>query len=134
MRVYQFHQGGKCDSGEARTRDPYIKSVLLYQLSYRILKAVRTGLEPATPCVTGMYSNQLNYRTKFAVRTGFEPATFATFITSRIQMVMDRGVFQDVIVHFDITQYLTNVFFCLLMDYKRQTSSILILLINPSYA
>ena len=36
MRVYQFHQGGKCDSGEARTRDPYIKSVLLYQLSYGI--------------------------------------------------------------------------------------------------
>ena len=27
--------------------------------------AVRTGLEPATPCVTGMYSNQLNYRTNF---------------------------------------------------------------------
>ena len=26
--------------------------------------AVRTGLEPVTPCVTGMYSNQLNYRTK----------------------------------------------------------------------
>ncbi len=25
--------------------------------------AVRTGLEPATPCVTGTYSNQLNYRT-----------------------------------------------------------------------
>ena len=25
--------------------------------------AVRTGLEPVTPCVTGMYSNQLNYRT-----------------------------------------------------------------------
>jgi len=25
-------------------------------------------------------------------------------------MVMDRGVFQDVIVHFDITQYLTNLF------------------------
>ena len=25
--------------------------------------AVRTGLEPATPCVTGMYSNRLNYRT-----------------------------------------------------------------------
>ena len=28
--------------------------------------AVRTGLEPATPCVTGMYSNQLNYRTKIS--------------------------------------------------------------------
>ena len=25
--------------------------------------AVWTGLEPATPCVTGRYSNQLNYRT-----------------------------------------------------------------------
>ena len=25
--------------------------------------AVWTGLEPATPCVTGMYSNQLNYHT-----------------------------------------------------------------------
>ena len=24
------------------------------------LFAVRTGLEPVTPCVTGMYSNQLN--------------------------------------------------------------------------
>ena len=27
--------------------------------------AVRTGLEPATPGVTGLYSNQLNYRTRF---------------------------------------------------------------------
>ena len=25
--------------------------------------AERTGLEPATPCVTGRYSNQLNYQT-----------------------------------------------------------------------
>ena len=30
------------------------------------LEAVRTGLEPATPCVTGMYSNQLNYRTNIS--------------------------------------------------------------------
>ena len=29
----------------------------------RFFKAVWTGLEPATPCVTGMYSNQLNYQT-----------------------------------------------------------------------
>ena len=31
----------------------------------KILKAsaVWTGLEPATPCVTGRYSNQLNYQT-----------------------------------------------------------------------
>ena len=26
--------------------------------------ADRTGLEPATPCVTGTYSNQLNYRSE----------------------------------------------------------------------
>ena len=36
----------------------------LYDLKYRGFlfnkKAVRTGLEPVTPCVTGMYSNQLN--------------------------------------------------------------------------
>ena len=27
---------------------------------HQIVFAVRTGLEPVTPCVTGMYSNQLN--------------------------------------------------------------------------
>ena len=30
--------------------------------------AERTGLEPATPCVTGRYSNQLNYRSKYGGR------------------------------------------------------------------
>lgn len=30
--------------------------------------AVWTGLEPATPCVTGMYSNQLNYQTIAVLR------------------------------------------------------------------
>ncbi len=41
-----------------------------------------TGLEPATPGVTGRYSNQLNYHsaeikhtTKLAEWTGLEPAT-----------------------------------------------------------
>ena len=29
--------------------------------SLAALLAEWTGLEPATPCVTGMYSNQLNY-------------------------------------------------------------------------
>ena len=28
--------------------------------------AERTGLEPATPCVTGRYSNQLNYRSTYS--------------------------------------------------------------------
>ena len=32
-------------------------------MTQMLLFAVRTGLEPATPCVTGMYSNRLNYRT-----------------------------------------------------------------------
>ena len=31
--------------------------------SHLLVLAVRTRLELATPCVTGMYSNQLNYRT-----------------------------------------------------------------------
>ena len=30
--------------------------------------AVRTGLEPVTPCVTGMYSNQLNLFRRFLSR------------------------------------------------------------------
>ena len=33
--------------------------------------AVWTGLEPATPCVTGMYSNQLNYQTNFLILANF---------------------------------------------------------------
>ena len=43
------------------------------------LLAVRTGLEPATPGVTGPYSNQLNYRTNifknFVGAEGVEPPT-----------------------------------------------------------
>ena len=39
--------------------------------------AVRTGLEPATPCVTGTYSNQLNYRTILVIGT----AKVTLFIT-----------------------------------------------------
>ena len=30
------------------------------RLTHQRFLAVRTGLEPVTPCVTGMYSNQLN--------------------------------------------------------------------------
>ena len=41
--------------------------------------AERTGLEPATPGVTGRYSNQLNYRSEKRLLlvgvAGFEPAT-----------------------------------------------------------
>ena len=37
--------------------------------------AVWTGLEPATPCVTGRYSNQLNYHTNFKELTSFQKAS-----------------------------------------------------------
>ena len=37
--------------------------------------AVRTRLELATPCVTGMYSNQLNYRTNSLCRIFFSKAS-----------------------------------------------------------
>ena len=60
----------KSGSGRNRTADTRIFSPLLYQLSYRAMysfkMAVRTGLEPATSCVTGRHSNQLNYRTIFS--------------------------------------------------------------------
>ena len=42
-----------------------MKYMITKEATRRLLLAVRTGLEPATPCVTGMYSNQLNYRTNF---------------------------------------------------------------------
>ena len=35
--------------------------------------AVWTGLEPATPCVTGTYSNQLNYQTSFSLLDDTKP-------------------------------------------------------------
>ena len=53
-----------------------------FSFAERLFFAVRTGLEPATPCVTGMYSNQAELphlnklrRNFLAVRTGLEPAT-----------------------------------------------------------
>ena len=41
--------------------------------------AVRTGLEPATPGVTGPYSNQLNYRTNISI-------SVSLFLGKRLQM------------------------------------------------
>jgi hypothetical protein len=46
--------------------------------------AERTGLEPATPGVTGRYSNQLNYRSGWGRRIvqGEAGACYAVFVTS----------------------------------------------------
>jgi hypothetical protein len=49
---------------------------IILETTVLYLMAVRTGLEPATSCVTGRHSNQLNYRTILVAGTGFEPATF----------------------------------------------------------
>ena len=65
---------GFCDPAGARTQDPYIKSVLLYQLSYgignyrmyalpRAWLVILSGLEPETYCLEGSCSIQLSYRT-----------------------------------------------------------------------
>jgi hypothetical protein len=44
---------------------------------FHLTVAERTGLEPATPGVTGRYSNQLNYRSGMVGGAGIEPATLA---------------------------------------------------------
>ena len=50
----------ECVRNSVRLKNKALENQGLY-----LILAVRTGLEPATPCVTGMYSNQLNYRTVF---------------------------------------------------------------------
>ncbi|CAL8473757.1 protein of unknown function [Caballeronia sp. S22] len=44
--------------------------------------AERTGLEPATPGVTGRYSNQLNYRSTSFHQPAMSPASLAALFTS----------------------------------------------------
>jgi hypothetical protein len=54
----------------AQTKSPDLRSGL-----YCVV-AERTGLEPATPCVTGRYSNRLNYRSTeflYFTTTGCHP-------------------------------------------------------------
>ena len=63
-----FEPGTPCSQSRCANR-----TALHPESSLKILFAVRTGLEPATPCVTGMYSNQLNYRTIFVIRNSPVP-------------------------------------------------------------
>jgi hypothetical protein len=56
-----------CDPAGIRTQDPYIKSVLLYQLSYRILKRLNLESDPAgirtqDPYIKSVLLYQLSYR------------------------------------------------------------------------
>ena len=67
-----------CGADEARTRDPNLGKVVLYQLSY-FRVATRTRLELVTSAVTGRHSNQLNHRAehkKMVGANGIEPLTF----------------------------------------------------------
>ena len=50
-----------------------IKKALVHQLNKGFFLAEWTGLEPATPGVTGRYSNQLNYHSVLTC-TGKLPA------------------------------------------------------------
>lgn len=47
-----------CRSGERKSSEIQGFQSFFFYLLFTF--AVRTGLEPVTPCVTGMYSNQLN--------------------------------------------------------------------------
>ena len=61
------------------------RAIKIYNsLMLKVYMAGRTGLEPATSCVTGRRSNQLNYRPKAVYcevlmvgGTGIEPVTSA---------------------------------------------------------
>ena len=55
----------------------------VYATALPLSSAVRTGLEPATPCVTGMYSNQLNYRTNFESEISF---LFSIWVSSLLRV------------------------------------------------
>ena len=58
MRIFiQYHKSSWYETYKKQ------KTLQMINLKGLIPLAVRTGLEPATPCVTGTYSNQLNYRT-----------------------------------------------------------------------
>ncbi len=66
---------------------------------------MRTGLEPATPCVTGMYSNQLNYRTSDScfslaiakVRTFMDSANFsAVFFIKKLLKIAEFLFFVEI--------------------------------------
>ena len=54
--------------------------------------AERTGLEPATPGVTGRYSNQLNYRSTSFHRPAVSPANpAALFLAAADVLASPRG-------------------------------------------
>ena len=77
------------------TASDFASSLFSTKINFNFL-AVRTGLEPATPGVTGRYSNQLNYRTivqTFEPMEGIEPTTPRLQITcsGQLSYIGERG-------------------------------------------
>ncbi len=56
-----FHPQECAHAGRTEKRPSDFSKGLFKALIYNDILAERTGLEPATPGVTGRYSNQLNY-------------------------------------------------------------------------
>ena len=48
--------------------------------------AVRTGLEPATPCVTGMYSNQAELPHHFFLQSSVALLACLAIVVSRLRV------------------------------------------------
>ena len=64
--------------------------------------AERTGFEPATPGVTGRYSNQLNYRSAFPINpptaaTPLGEAHFKDFLSGVKHLEQKKQVFLEVV-------------------------------------
>ena len=70
------YERGLCAGHSYPSASTEIESFYLTDVKHLKTMAERTGLEPATPGVTGRYSNQLNYRSDELVGVaGIEPAT-----------------------------------------------------------
>ena len=93
--------GTRLESGGGernRTADLLHAMQALYQLSYTpdeapaVLLAEWTGLEPATPGVTGRYSNQLNYHSAPDCTDTIVPALRSSdCVLDRLELASPRG-------------------------------------------
>ena len=65
-----------------------------------ILLAVWTGLEPATPCVTGRYSNQLNYQTNDFISLDSDNSRIQILFIAFLKRVQIYTLISDMAKHF----------------------------------
>jgi hypothetical protein len=67
-----LHDGSR----RIRTADTLSFNQVLYQLSYRAMRTVPTGFEPAISCVTGRHVNPYTTEPMDMEVDGIEPPTF----------------------------------------------------------